>query len=114
MPRTGKLSPRDSKRVATDRSRLTTRLAIWLEAQLVDKDWSQLELASKSRVSQPFINGILRHGRLPEDDTVRALARAFHQDVAEPISALYLDRIERLLENAPPPTRLLFVKLMKK
>lgn len=113
MAEMAKVLPRSSKRVAADPKLLTTRLAVWLEAQMVERDISQLGLTGKSGVSQAFINGILRRGRIPEDPIVRKLARALQADVNEALAALYLDRVERVLGSAPAETRALFRKIMK-
>lgn len=100
-------------RIETDPRLLKTRFSRWLEDQMDERDMPQLTLAGKSGVSQGHISGILRAGKFPEDDKVKRLARALQADAEEALAAVYLDRIERVLESAPASTRALFKKLLQ-
>ena len=90
-----------------------TRLAHWLAEAMNRAKLNQSALAAKSGVSQAHIQGILSTNRLPEDPRIRSMARALQADVEEGLAALYLDRIERILREAPKRTRDLFERLLR-
>lgn len=106
-------SNRNGARRPTDPSLLRTRVARWLEDHLVEKDWNQFTLAQRSRVSQAYINVILRGGRLPDDGKILQLAKALGEPGEELLNAVYRDRIERLLEDAPTVTRMVLLRRLK-
>ena len=105
--------PTNGKRVATHPRLLTTRLAKWLEAEMAERGWTQMDVGAKSRMTQGYVNGILRAGRLPDDTAVARIARAFHVDPDDILTLVYLDRVERLLESAPRGTRALFGRVLQ-
>lgn len=106
-------SPKNGARRPTDPSLLRTRVARWLEDHLVEKDWNQFTLAQRSRVSQAYINVILRGGRLPDDGKIQQLARALGEPSETLLDAAYRDRIERLLEDAPMITKTVLLRRLK-
>ena len=105
--------PKPGKHVGTSPKLLTTRLAKWLEAEMAARDWTQLDVAAKARMTQGYVSRILRTGAMVDDQTVQRIAGAFGEDCEDLLTLVYLDRIERLLESAPRATRALFRGVLK-
>lgn len=105
--------PRHGKHVTTSPNLLTTRLAHWLEAEMAGRDWTQVEVAGKARMTQSYVSRILRTGAMADDHTAHRLARAFDAEPDDILTLVYLDRIERLLESAPKAARAMFQRVLR-
>lgn len=97
----------------------------WLQAELNERDWSQADLARRSRVSQTHLSRIMNEMRRPGPDALVGIARALHIPPEEvfrhagliPPSAAHLtpkdqqmfaDLIEKIATLTPEDQRLVF------
>lgn len=80
----------------------------WLQAELKTRDWTQADLARRSRVSQTHLSRIMNDMRKPGPDALVSIARAlrippedvFRQaGIIPPTSATLTPRDERLFAD---------------
>jgi transcriptional regulator with XRE-family HTH domain len=72
------------------------QLADWLQKELDDREWSGNELATRANIDPSIINRALNRKRMPSNDSLAAIARAF----GYPPEQVY--RAAGLLPQLPP------------